>query len=250
MKSTVCINPLSGSLLVMFLAGACAPSPDVLQATTARVGWSAETTRSPKIPDAAEPDPGPDPEPAGTGGSGATGGAGGSGSPSPVVDAAAPRRDAAVVVPTTPPPTGPAAACQLSFQVTTVTFGGDYAPRNVGAIWIADGAGKFVKSLVVWGRRRLSHLTRWESASGGNTVDAVTSASASSHSTRMATWNCNGLDGKPVPGGSYVVNVEFTEQNAFGRMMMPVPFMSGGAPVDVSPPDQANFKGIHLKVTP
>jgi hypothetical protein len=251
MKSTVRINPIHGALIAATLVGlGCAPSPDVVQAGASRVGWSPETTRSPALPDADLSGP----DPTGTGGTG-----GGGGDPTQPPPRSAP--DAGTVAPggkdasssdvaLPPAPGGPGQACQLTFQVTTVTFGGDYSPRNVGAIWIADAAGKFVKSLTVWGRRRLSHLVRWESASGGSTVDAVTSASANNHTTRMATWDCTGVSHQAVANGSYTINVEFTEQNAFGRQMTPLPFTHGAGPVDVSPADQANFKSIHLKVTP
>jgi hypothetical protein len=131
-----------------------------------------------------------------------------------------------------------------------VSFGGNYAPRNVGAIWIADGNGRFVKSLTVWGRRRVSHLERWESVSGGSTVDAITSATAGNHGTRMASWDCTGANHQPVAAGAYSVNVEFTEQNGPGRVMTPLPFMTGTGPVDATPGDQGSFKNIHLQVAP
>jgi hypothetical protein len=120
----------------------------------------------------------------------------------------------------------------------------------VGAIWISDGKGTFIKSLNVWGQRRRRHLSTWNDASGGSTVDAVTAATASNHGTRMGTWDCTGVDRKPVPDGAYRVNADLTESNSDERVMAPLGFTKGAAPVDATAPDQANFKNIHLRFTP
>jgi hypothetical protein len=148
-----------------------------------------------------------------------------------------------------PPSQGPAQTCTLIFQVTTVTFNGSYSPRNVGAIWVSDANGRFVKSLTVWAQKRIRHLVTWEDASMGNTVDAVTSATAGSHGTRTGKWNCTGVDHQPVPDGAYRINAEITERNSLGRVMTPLPFIKGRDPVNLMPADQANFKSIRLQVT-
>jgi len=49
----------------------------------------------------------------------------------------------------------------LSFDVVTVNQGGWFAPRNVGAIWIEDSSGKFVKTLKVWAAIRSRYLTKF-----------------------------------------------------------------------------------------
>jgi hypothetical protein len=148
------------------------------------------------------------------------------------------------------PTSGEPQTCTLQFQVTTVSGGSNYAPKNVGAIWISDAANHFVKSLTVWGRRRLSHLDTWRGVSGSNTVDAVTAATASSAGTRMAGWDCTDLMHTPVPDGSYVLHAEFTERNGQGPLMTPLPFTKGSGPVDLMPPNQTSFRNIHLQVGP
>jgi hypothetical protein len=144
----------------------------------------------------------------------------------------------------------PGQGCTLTFSVTTVSFNGSYAPRNVGAIWISDAGGTFVKSLNVWGNRRRRHLNTWNDVSGGNTLDAITGATASDHGTRTGTWNCTGVDRRPVGDGVYRVNVDFTESNNGERVMMPLSFTKGSAPVELTGPDQTNFKNIRLRSTP
>jgi hypothetical protein len=243
MRLTNTLWPLLVAAAVPALVG-CAPPVDGTPARAAKF-WNMSATRSPPPPDGESPDPEPDP---------------------PVVpgtrDARAPdpgrRLDARAADPPAtsdaaappPAPSGPASACMLTFTVTTVSFNGDYSPRNVGAIWISDGGGTFVKSLNVWGNKRRRHLEAWNDASRGNTVDAVTAATQSNHGTRTGTWNCTGVDRKPVPDGVYRVNVNFTESNDPGKVMTPLTFTKGPAPIDVRGPDQANFKNIHLGSAP
>jgi hypothetical protein len=138
--------------------------------------------------------------------------------------------------------------------VTTVTDNGNYSPRNIGAIWVARSSGTFVKSLAVWARSRINHLTLWNSATraaglGGNTVDAITSATLSSHQTHNVTWNCADTKEVAVPDGAYRVYFEMTDDNVTGPNMY-VDFAKGPSPLTVSPPDAQYFKGIKLVFTP
>jgi hypothetical protein len=112
-------------------------------------------------------------------------------------------------------------SCSLSVSVTTTAPGGKYRPRNVGAIWIADSSGGFVKSLDVWGSRRLSHVTAWNAATktagvAGNKVDAVTSATLSAHRAHNVTWNCKDYRGQVAPDDTYRVYFEVTDSNESG----------------------------------
>jgi len=38
----------------------------------------------------------------------------------------------------------------LAVSVTTSSTGGNYAPRNIVAIWVEDNSGKFVKTLLAY----------------------------------------------------------------------------------------------------
>jgi hypothetical protein len=232
-----CTGLLVGSLC---LVAGCAPSPEVAHEGARRQQWDPSATRSP-----------PPAEPEET-----------SGDPpdQPGRDAAPPRSDAAAEGPEVgragadagdapPSAPGPPRPCTLVFQVTTATANGTYAPRNCGAIWVSDGDGRFVKSLTVWAQKRLRHLVAWQAASMGNSVDAVTSATKTTHGTRMANWDCTGLDHQPVPDGPYRINVEMTERNGAGRVMVPLEFIKDGAEVSLMPPDQPSFKGVRLQVT-
>lgn len=137
----------------------------------------------------------------------------------------------------------------MSFVFTTVSFNGKYAPDNVGAVWVIDGGGAFVKTLEVWGTKRLQYVEKWKSESGGSTVDAVTGATRSSHGSHEVVWDLKGLDGQVVADGPYQVVVEFTEHNAAGVWTL-ANLEKGTAPFEGAPPDTPYFVGQHLSFDP
>jgi len=153
------------------------------------------------------------------------------------------------------PSTGGASSqnCSLSVTVTTTAPGGQYAPRNVGAIWVADSSGRFVKSLEVWGAKRISHVVAWNASTksagaAGNKVDAITSATLSAHRTHNATWNCRDFNEQAVPDGSYRVYFEVADSNSGGPNVFE-PFTKSGSPSTVQT-SMGNFNGIVITFTP
>jgi hypothetical protein len=147
------------------------------------------------------------------------------------------------------PPPAAAGPCMLRFDVTTTSANGNYAPRNVGAIWVSDANDRFVKTLKVWANARRKHLNRWIAASGQNTTDAVTGATLSNHGARNATWDCSDVKHQPVPYGAYRMNVEFTERNGAGPTTS-IPFDRSPEAAPVSAADQGNFKGARIQWLP
>jgi hypothetical protein len=143
--------------------------------------------------------------------------------------------------------------CALDVTVTTTAHGGRYTPRNVGAIWIADAAGSFVKSLDVWGNRRLTHVEAWNAATEAagvpqDRVDAVTGATSATHRTHVVSWDCTDHQGQLVPDGSYRVYFEVTEANAAGPNHFET-FEKGAAAVTLQA-SATNFAGIELAFQP
>jgi hypothetical protein len=143
--------------------------------------------------------------------------------------------------------------CSLSVSVTTTAPGGKYRPRNVGAVWIADSSGKFLKSLDVWGNKRLSHVTAWNAATkaaglGGNKVDAVTSATLSTHRTHDVSWDCRDARDQVMPDGTYRVYFEVTDSNSSGPNHFET-FTKGATAATVQG-NATNFTDIALKFTP
>lgn len=137
---------------------------------------------------------------------------------------------------------------QLTVTFKTVTFNAHYAPRNVGAVWIENGSNQFVKTLELWAAKRSKYLTKWKSASAGNVVDAVTSATKSSHITHTDHWDGTDVNGNVVPDGPYHVYIEFTEYDGPGKWTQ-IDFEKSSTPVDLSPPDEQYFIQKHLTFT-
>lgn len=142
----------------------------------------------------------------------------------------------------------------LTFQFTTISVNGEYEPKNIGAVWIADGQGAFIKTLELWAAKRAKHLVKWRAASGSNVVDAVTGSTRGSHGPHESMWDCTDVAGQIVPDGAYRVNVEFTESNSASEgdpgPFLLVDFIKGPEPQDFIVPDQPAFTAIHLVTVP
>ena len=101
--------------------------------------------------------------------------------------------------------------CGFTLSVTTVSYSGRFAPRNVGAIWIEDATGSFVKTLRTWGGPRLNNALRWQSVAAGSRVDAISSATRAGHGPISGAWNCTDGSRSAVPQGPYSACIEFEE---------------------------------------
>lgn len=139
--------------------------------------------------------------------------------------------------------------CSLAVTVTTVSAGGRYSPRNIGAIWVSDNQDRFVKTLVVWAEKRAKYLQRWNAATAaammpGSRVDAISSATKSSHGIRSGSWNC-----EQAPDGTYKVCFELTDYDGPGPYNC-VPVTKGPAPFSVTPPDSPGFTARKLELVP
>ncbi|MDI1428738.1 DUF2271 domain-containing protein [Polyangium sorediatum] len=150
---------------------------------------------------------------------------------------------------------GAPAGGTLSFRVTTVSLDGEYAPKNIGAIWVTDAQDTFVKTLEVWAAKRVEHLVRWRAASGTNVVDAVTGATRKSHIEHAVFWNGTNTAGLEAPDGTYRVHVEFTEWNSSDSGEDPGPWMTldfvkGPSAQETTLPDEPAFIGRYLSWTP
>jgi len=141
----------------------------------------------------------------------------------------------------------------LSVSVTTSSAGGNYAPRNVLAIWIEDNSGKFVKTLLAYANTRKTHLNTWEAStttagSAFNSVDAITGSTQSSHATRTCSWNGNDYSGKPVADGDFKVRMELTDKNATGNSAS-FTFTKGPNTQKLSPANVPSFSSISVNWT-
>jgi len=102
----------------------------------------------------------------------------------------------------------------MIFTVTTQSYGGTYAPKHCLAIWVTDNNNVFKKTLKLMASTYKVHLVKWNQMSGGNTTDAITGVSMTSHSTHTVVWNGKDKNGALQPDGTYKVYIEFTESNS------------------------------------
>lgn len=135
--------------------------------------------------------------------------------------------------------------CSFTLSVTTVSYNGRFSPRNVGAIWIEDATGSFVKTLRTWGGPRLSNAVQWESVSAGSRVDAISSATRAGHGPVSGAWNCTDDSRSVVPQGPYSACIELEEDVIAFTGATPhyacEPFSFGTPPTTGTWPDQTLF---------
>ncbi len=141
----------------------------------------------------------------------------------------------------------------LSVSVTTSSTGGNYAPRNIVAIWIEDNSGKFVKTLLAYANTRITHLNTWQAstlavAQENNRTDAITGATQSSHGTRTCSWNCTDYTRKLMADGDYKVRMELTDKNSTGNIAS-FTFTKGPNAQTLTPANVTSFSSVSLKWT-
>ena len=146
-------------------------------------------------------------------------------------------------------PVAPTNKNGLTVSVVTGTSGGNYAPNHVVAIWVENAAGQFVKTLTVYAQARKYDLTNWETASGGNTVDAVTGATKNSHGTISGSWDVTNTQGVVVPDGSYRLCMELTDKGSTGNFSFFI-FTKGVAAETQTPGNVPSFSSITIKWVP
>jgi hypothetical protein len=142
----------------------------------------------------------------------------------------------------------------LSVTATTSSAGGNYAPKNIVAIWIEDEQGDFVKTLLAYAQNRKTHLNTWEAsttAAGSpfNTVDAITGATKPNHAERSCTWNGTDVNGALVPDGTYKLRMELTDKNNTGNFST-FTFTKGPDPENQTPANVPSFSSISIAWEP
>lgn len=137
----------------------------------------------------------------------------------------------------------------VDISITTKEKNVGYHPKHVLAIWVEDDAGTYVKTLKVRADKRKQYLYSWNSASGGNTTDAVTGATLSSHGTHTVSWDCTNKTGEVVEDGEYTLFVEYTSEHAQGPLTSIV-FTKSADAFSVKPSDLTYFTDMDLVFTP
>jgi len=135
----------------------------------------------------------------------------------------------------------------IKFKVKTSSTG-EYAPKNIGAMWIENASGNFIRTIKVWAESKKDFLYEWLSISNNNTVDAVTGATVSSHKTHEAIWDTRDKNGNRVPAGEYVLKVEINDQDTPGPVAN-YNFQVGAFPEILTYDDDTNFKNAEIELS-
>lgn len=139
----------------------------------------------------------------------------------------------------------------LKIEFTTAQYGGKYVPKNCGAVWIEDPAGKYIATPELWARIRIRPLFFWSTQRcGTDPPDAVTSATLDTHELHSVTWDGHDFTGEIAPDGMYVLNIEVTEDETKVGRRSQFPFVKGANPELQTPPDTDTVKGLKLEYTP
>lgn len=143
---------------------------------------------------------------------------------------------------------------QLNIATTTSSAGGNYAPRNIVAIWVEDANGNFVKTLLAYAQNRRTHLNTWQAATAAagtefNVVDAITGSTRTSHGTRTCSWNATDYNGLLMPDGTYSIWMELTDKNATGNFSS-FEFVKGSEALNLTPANVPSFANISIDWTP
>lgn len=133
----------------------------------------------------------------------------------------------------------------LSVSTLTSSAGGNYAPRNIVAIWVESSSGTYVKTLMAYANTYKRYLTNWASNSGYNTTDAVTGATVNSHTTRTCSWNGTDKNGNLVGDGAYKICMELTDKDATGNYHE-FTFTKGTSAVSLTPANTSSFSNISI----
>lgn len=142
----------------------------------------------------------------------------------------------------------------LSVDFTTTPIGEHWTPANVGAVWIEDAAGNYVKTIERWAGLRAGSLYRWNEhacVAAWPEPDAVTMATLPNHNTpHHDVWISKDFKGNIVPDGTYRIFIEVTETELnYGPLAM-YDFEKGTQPVMLNPPDKPPHKGLKISYTP
>lgn len=143
---------------------------------------------------------------------------------------------------------------ELSVTTTTSAAGGNYAPRNVVAIWVENDQGEFVKTLLAYAQNRKTHLNTWQASTAAagteyNTTDAITGATKSNHGTRACAWDATDYNGDLMPDGTYYVRMELTDKNSTGNYSS-FPFEKTDSPDSQTPASVPSFGSITIDWIP
>ncbi|MEO8705573.1 MAG: DUF2271 domain-containing protein [Kofleriaceae bacterium] len=151
-------------------------------------------------------------------------------------------------------PAGTTARVTVTATTTPTPGGGEYAPRNVVAVWVESSGGAFVKTIQRHAQVRISQLVAWNAKAGAGDVDAVTGATRSDHATPLTiSWDMLDRDDAVVADGTYTLRMESSDLNAISEAennQGTFTFVKGAAPESQTALTSGGFTNVSIDFTP
>jgi len=138
----------------------------------------------------------------------------------------------------------------LNVSVSTSEAGGNFAPKNIVAIWVEDAEGNFVKTLLAYAQNRITYLNTWQASTSSagtefNVTDAITGATRNSHATRTCLWNGLDYNQNLMPDGTYYLWMELTDKNGTGNYSS-FQFTKSEDLQELNPANEPSFNNVSL----
>ena len=143
---------------------------------------------------------------------------------------------------------------ELQVITTTSEANGNYAPKNILAIWVEDGQGNFIKTLMAYASNKKTYLNIWQASTAAagtefNTADAISGATRTSHNTRTCSWDATDYNGNMMPDGEYFLWMELTDKHQTGNYSS-FSFNKNEIPASQTPDNVPSFSDISIVWTP
>lgn len=139
------------------------------------------------------------------------------------------------------------ASGMLTISFGTATYGGFYEPENCGAVWIEDADRKYVATPEIWAGLRTRNIFIWGARRcAADSPDVIASATLSDHEMpHEVIWDGKDRQGRVVPNGQYVLNIEVTEDEFDYGRRTEVPFEWGAQAFTLQPEADVLGESVH-----
>lgn len=128
--------------------------------------------------------------------------------------------------------------------------------HNIVAMWVVDSNGKFVKTLIASKSNEYKKdLKNWLAAtkifgSPYNSIDAISSATYTTHAARTGKWNSKNTSSVVVADGNYSVKIEMADNSDNIYKLTSFSFVKGPVVQTQTSASSNGFTNISLKWTP
>ena len=113
------------------------------------------------------------------------------------------------------PEVGATGRVKVTFTTTPTAAGGQFAPKNVVAVWIENAGAVFQRTFGRWADIRKVNLEAWIAKAGPNDTDAISGATRLDSALPLtAEWYLRDRQGQIVPDGTYTIKMELADDNA------------------------------------